>query len=195
MLIVRGRPLCRGSLFVCGDDPQFMCSCGWDEAVVLWDLHMLDQPLFVIETAHRGPVLDIAFTPQDPHNFASIGHDGFIRRWDSRCGDDAVSILNCGQRGSSLSFVDATTMVAGLIDGRLTCYDARKCSGLVAEFDFEDPIRRVKRLDRSTDLMGVALNRGFAVVAFNFGEIHIKDRYSNPSNYVISPGIDSMQGI
>ena len=159
-----------------GADPQFMCSCGWDEAVVLWDLHMLDQPLAVIESAHRGPVMDVIFTPKDPHTFASIGHDGFIRSWDSRCGDDAVVILNCGQRGSSLAFIDEVTMMAGLVDGRMRCFDARKCNWQLAEVDLEEPIRRVKRLGPASDLMGVATNRGFAVVTFKSGEIEVRGR-------------------
>ena len=175
------------SLDTVDDDPQFMCSCGWDEAVVLWDLHLLDQPLLTIESAHRGPVMDISFAPKDPHNFVSIGHDGFVRRWDSRCGDDAVSILNCGQRGSSLTFADDLTIVAGLIDGRICCYDARKCSGQIAEHNFEDPIRRVKRLHPLNDWIGVATNHGYTVLSFKLGQIVIHDRYSSETNFHIHP--------
>lgn len=152
-----------------------MCSGGWDEAVVLWDLYMLDQPLSVIESAHVGPVLDVAFA-QDIHIFVSIGHDGFVRMWDSRSGSDAVTIINCGQRGSSVEFAEST-LITGLVDGRMGCYDLRKTVSPVFEFNFNERIRRVKVVERSPSLIGVTTNRDYSLVSLDSVGITIRKRY------------------
>ena len=63
-------------------DPNLIVTSSIDTTCTIWDIEKQMATTQLI--AHDSEVYDVAWTPQGPHNFCSVGRDGSVRMFDTR---------------------------------------------------------------------------------------------------------------
>jgi WD40 repeat protein len=119
-------------------------SCGWDGAIIVWDIADYKEPLYVIQDAHSSAVYDISSHPSQGNIFVSVGYDGFCRLWDVRQGKDAFNLVNVGQIASSVTFTSDLYLSCGLVDGMIKQFDIRDLTEPSSQLKLEGNIRRLE---------------------------------------------------
>jgi WD40 repeat protein len=102
-------------------DGKLLASCGWDEAVRLWD-SMTGKLVRELINPRREGAGGIAFSP-DGTKLASVGEAGTVRVWDLQTGKTLSTRAGVRERLRGVAFApDGRTFASAGTEGSLTLW-------------------------------------------------------------------------
>jgi len=144
------------------DDDDFLVSCGHDGKVFVWPISDFkrssersvvpsDCPLYSLPNPHERYVNSVSWQCRSSSVFSSVGHDGFLKVWDTRIQSSGLGAQICSQVSQlPLMSVSCNTeyphiLVCGGYDKVVRLMDIRSPTKALNSFDYHlKPVTKVQ---------------------------------------------------